>query len=83
MNSILKTLVLMVGLSLTLFSIFLSLDSNKKKDSIVIKKHSKKNDTNDSSLDYKNKKFRDYVMESKKKIFKDLEENWCTKFNCN
>ncbi|PJD99145.1 MAG: hypothetical protein CK427_16325 [Leptospira sp.] len=72
MNSFIKTLIFLMLLSLTIFSISLSM---KKGKSIS---------TNYKSEKIKKKEsFRDFLFSEKIIIFQELEENWCRKFNCN
>jgi len=72
MNPFIKTLVLLMLLSLTIFSI--SLAMNKEK-SISYKFSREK--------EQKKESFREYLYSEKSLIFKELEDNWCRKFNCN
>ncbi|MCC5814681.1 MAG: hypothetical protein JJT78_07995 [Leptospira sp.] len=73
MNSLYKTLMFFLGLSLILFSLFLGIDKNKR---VHLSAEDAPRQISDSY------EFREYVGKIKWQIFQDIDKNWCQKFNC-
>lgn len=72
MSSIFKTLILLLSISVLLFSLFLSLD--KKKRELTSREI--------EPVTSKNQGFREFFYDVKIEIFRDIDRHWCMKFNC-
>jgi hypothetical protein len=72
MNPLIKTLILCMATSLILFSILFSFRKSQK---ISI--------TSTITQIPKESNFREFLNTKKILIFDEVEENWCSKFNCN
>jgi hypothetical protein len=73
MNSLYKTLMFFLGLSLILFALFLGIDKKKRVQLSPEELPDHMRDTYE---------FREYVGKIKWHIFQDIDKNWCQKFNC-